>query len=240
MPQKSVDEHLPRLRHGNAVQRFAQRADQHDLPESVNRRLWLPMLGEPLRKCLIFQRGIAGLGERSQTAGDGPLVRPREIRQPAKRPGEVQRARPVRRREFIDPAAGTDEIQLPFAAKIVREARRPHKMGKVRATAHRDVLAVIDVGVRRRIVKRTGPAAKPGPRFQQRRRNPPLGQRGGRRQASESAPDNHDPPFRAQFCHPPHRSLAISHAFVAATSYSPVRGTSGTGATHESMIRIDS
>lgn len=62
-------------------------------------------------------------------------------------------------RQSVHDVVRADEKEFGFGAKQIGQPHRPAKMLKIRATTKTDVLAVVDLGLRRPVEKRTGTSA---------------------------------------------------------------------------------
>src|SRR5262245_7781857 len=106
----------------------------------------------------------------------------------------MQRSRKRRSAKTAHPAVRTDKRQAAFADEARIDADRPAEMLKVRPAAEIDVLAIVDRLAGGLIDERTGSPTPAGPGFKERYGKASFGQRRGRCQSGQAAPDDDHPP----------------------------------------------
>ena len=203
--EKPVDGHLPRRPHRHEVDRLPEGAFDHRLPEEPHDIFRLADAPQPVGRghlgggsARFSCSGLARVepGEPEHADRERRPLAQGEVPHADKQRHEMQGGRQPAGRCAGGPAAiGTDEDERAVASQSVAEARPPAEIEKVRAAAHRDMLAGIDepaVGVG----ERRGAAAAPPPGLEQ---HDPAAGRGGRfgegrrrREPREPAPDDDD------------------------------------------------
>src|SRR5262245_38992700 len=103
---------------------------------------------------------------------------------------QMKRRRPVVAAESADAAIRRDERKAALRREQMIDADDPTKMGKVRATAHADMLAGVDELPGRGVLKRAGPAAQTIASFEERDGETARRQGSRRRQARQAAAED--------------------------------------------------
>ena len=222
--QESVSHHLSGGWHADQIERFAERAFEHRLPEQFHDPARLPDRRQPC----AGRRARRLIGEATprqpQHAGrERDLLHDREVTHGGEQGGQMQRSRQdPRGRARCPRAVGADEPQRPVAPQRLGDPGLVAEIEEIGTAAHRHVLTGIDEPPPDGILERRGPPSAPAPRLQHRDGVPLFDERSGCSKPCQAAPDHHGmawPPPRGRRLLVDHdRGPMATPASVAATS----------------------
>ena len=190
--QEAVDEDLAGMADVHLVEPLVEGRDQHGGPEQVDRPSTLADAGSSQSANDLARPVVAAERQAGQAVADPQLVSPVQVAggQETLRSGGTERGR-VRPGAARPVPSGLRKHDVRLAAEQVGDPDPPAEIGQVRAAGHADMLAVVDLLAGDRVGERAGPAAQPGPAFQERDPQAATDQCRRRGQAGQAATDDH-------------------------------------------------
>ena len=144
--QKTIHGHFAGGRHAHQIDRFAQRAFQHRLPEESDHALRLADRFQP-RPAGLRHRGV-GIpqpGQPQHAPAQLRLLAPRKVLHALQQRCQMQGCRQPGRGGAVGTGAiGADEPERAVAAEAIGQPCATAEVEKVGATSHRHMLAGVD------------------------------------------------------------------------------------------------